>query len=153
MKRIISKLLLTSALTLGLTNPATALDFTFSFSNTMGGIEGTVTGRILGLTDNALSVPSGGVFVDSAPDDFEDVGDFNFLSIFVTISGTENNRFMVTNGQITEGRFLARGRVESIGRDVSLNLSANPSFSDIAYSQDLNDNGEIVVSEADKNQL
>ncbi len=123
MKHIISKLLLISVFTWGLTNRATALDFTFSFSNTGGGgIDGTVTGRILGLTDNATSVPTA-VFVDSAPDDFEDVGDFNFLSIFLTTELGPNNTFTVEDGQIIERRFFAEGRVGSIGRDVILDIS------------------------------
>lgn len=66
MEHSISKLLLTSALTLGLTNPATALDFTFSWGQQPGqfGVQGTVQGRIAGLTDNSTSVPTG-VFVEA----------------------------------------------------------------------------------------
>src|SRR5271170_3031461 len=54
----------------GLMHPTAAhavpLDFMFSFSNTVGAVNGTVTGEIFGLTDNATG-PASNVILDSYP--------------------------------------------------------------------------------------
>lgn len=88
----------------GIPQNATALDFTFSFSNTIGHISGTVTGEIFGLTDNATSSATS-VVIQSFP-----AGLNSQLAAPITAtlwSNQSQNSFTVTAGQVTGGSFDA----------------------------------------------
>jgi hypothetical protein len=56
---------------IGLMHPTAShagpLDFMFSFSNTVGNVNGTVTGEIFGLSDNASNQAASNVILDSYP--------------------------------------------------------------------------------------
>jgi hypothetical protein len=86
--------------------PAAALDFFFSFSNTDGGIPGTVEGVISGLEDNTDFQEASSIAITSLPAPFtfpivegNDVTQWNIQSV---------NSFDVSNGTITDYLFLAR---------------------------------------------
>jgi hypothetical protein len=80
---------------IGLLHPAASqavpLDFTFSFSNTVGNVAGTVTGEIFGLTDNAtgpaqevevLTYPAGlGMNLGTPPQIFDTNTVFNKITV------------------------------------------------------------------------
>ncbi|WP_339693048.1 PEPxxWA-CTERM sorting domain-containing protein [uncultured Parasphingorhabdus sp.] len=104
------KLLLATAASLSFvaTTPANAADFIFTFSTDTGdsgvtnGIAGSVTGRILGLTDNATSSATQ-VFVDSFS-----AGAFTGTPTDVTVWTNQfENSFTLANGVITSGSFWA----------------------------------------------
>lgn len=89
----------------GVSPASAAIDFSFSFDNTVGNVNGTVTGIIGGLEDNATgaatsleitSFPAG----LGTPVDGTDV--FAWDRIF-------SNQFTVTNGLITAADFVAYG--------------------------------------------
>jgi hypothetical protein len=50
--------------------PASADDFSFSFTNDIGNVAGTVTGEILGLTDNSTGAATD-VIIESFPSAFK----------------------------------------------------------------------------------
>ena len=54
-KQLLTGASLAAAMTLGLSAPASAADFLFSFTNNVGNVAGTVTGEVFGLVDNATS--------------------------------------------------------------------------------------------------
>lgn len=95
-----------AAMTLAST-PAMAVDFTFSFSTdltdpaVLNGVAGTVTGRVLGLTDNATSAATS-VFIDSYS-----VGGFSAPTNATLWSFQEFNSFTVVGGLITNATFHA----------------------------------------------
>jgi hypothetical protein len=104
--------LVTAVLAVPVSQPSTALTFDFSFTNdpTIGNVSGTVTGEIVGLTDNATSAATA-VYIYSipAPLSLPDVP-FNILSPpadFTTNETTFQNTFTVSQGQIISAEFLA----------------------------------------------
>ena len=82
-----------------------ALDFTFSFDNSIGNTSGTVSGIIQGLNDNNTGAASA-VIVTDVPIDLE--GSFNNGNNAVAWDTQYSNSFTVTNGVITSGNFEAR---------------------------------------------
>jgi hypothetical protein len=82
---------------------ASTLDFTFSFTNDSGDVNGTVTGEIIGLADNATSSASA-IYITSYP---ASLG----LSLTTPYSLTPLpsstlNKFRVFNGEVVESGFL-----------------------------------------------
>jgi hypothetical protein len=99
---------------------AQADNFSFSFSNdpAFGNMDGTVTGKIFGLTDNAMSSATD-VIIDSYPASLIQFGSY---STPVDVSTWTNsfvyeNSFTVVNDQITGGAFSI---VNSATNDVLL---------------------------------
>jgi hypothetical protein len=77
------------------------LDFMFSFSNTTGNVNGTVTGEIFGLTDNATG-PASNVILDSYP-----AGLGLPTPPLTILTGITSNSFTVTDETITAATFSA----------------------------------------------
>jgi hypothetical protein len=81
--------------------------FTFSFTGTSGNVSGTVTGEILGLTNNSTS-PAGGVILDSYPALFTSAPDLSTTPVDVTSwSDVSFNIVTETAGSITAYDFDA----------------------------------------------
>jgi hypothetical protein len=90
---------------IGLMHPTAShagpLDFMFSFSNTVGNVNGTVTGEIFGLTDNATG-PASNVVVDGYP------AGLGLPTPPITVFMMQNpNIFTVSNATVTAADFLA----------------------------------------------
>ena len=102
------KISLGLALTLGmLAGSANALTFDFSFSNNpaWGNIAGTVTGEIVGLTDNATSAASA-VYIDTYPTGLNQFGTYSApFDVLAWTGSVGENSFTVANGVITGGHF------------------------------------------------
>lgn len=106
-KQILSKLagisLATSIAFLGTANTAQALDFSFSFDDTVDPNQGTVTGTIMGLNDNANGQQPASVTVDNAP------ASLGFTSLPLSLDYTDGNGFDVSNGAIVNASALYTG--------------------------------------------
>jgi hypothetical protein len=92
----------------GAVKPASAvISINFSFSNdpSFGNVPGTVSGRILGLVDNATSAATG-VFIDAAPDALG-YGPFP-VDVFSRFPVITENSFTVIGGVIAAAGFLAQ---------------------------------------------
>ena len=117
----VTAFLLAISLSISVTNTY-ALDFYFSFtddpSDDLGSIHvpGTVTGRVLGLTDNTSNQPAASVFLDSFPTlssgtctcslYSSDMLGIDLASWFITPSFPLNaNSFSVAGGNITAAEF------------------------------------------------
>ena len=106
-----------------LASPAHALDFNFSFSNVTGNADGTVTGEIFGLTNNATSAASD-IVIDSAPAGwvlpaipfsvFSHAGDWSGGYI-------DENSFTVSNGVLTDANFQIYGGYFDLNYDNTYN--------------------------------
>jgi len=87
---------------------AHAINFEFSFTSTNphpGTVPGTVTGRIIGLSDNSTGAASQ-VLIDSFPSDLNSV--VGPAPIDATLWNTQRqNEFVVLNGQVIGGGFWA----------------------------------------------
>jgi hypothetical protein len=98
---------------IGLSSPGYALNFTFSFTNTLDGVyvPGTVTGEIFGLADNAISAATD-VTITSYPANTSSAG-FTFptspLDLFASPWTVNHNQFAVSGGEITAFEFVASG--------------------------------------------
>ena len=81
---------------------AMADDFTFSFTNNVGTVSGTVTGEIIGLTNNATGAASQ-VIITSVP---SGLSPFEGTPFDATTWDTQTtNSFTETNGVITAANF------------------------------------------------
>jgi hypothetical protein len=93
---------------IGLMHPTAShagpLDFMFSFSNTVGNVNGTVTGEIFGLTNNTANQAASNVVVDSAPALLGLPAFPSPLPIFTDVTA---NSFTVLNGAITDASFAS----------------------------------------------
>ena len=83
---------------------AKALDFNFSFDNTVGSVAGTVEGTIQGLNDNSTGAASA-VLITSFPAGLG--GSFDIGNNAVLWDTVLANSFTVTNGAITAASFDA----------------------------------------------
>ncbi|BAZ30398.1 hypothetical protein NIES4074_28580 [Cylindrospermum sp. NIES-4074] len=87
---------------------AKALDFNFSFDNVNGPDNGTVTGKIFGLTEGSSSATQ--VIVESYPNS----ASFPALPLPINLvfpnSPVLSNSFVVTNGQLTNANFQYQGQ-------------------------------------------
>jgi hypothetical protein len=88
---------------------AQADDFSFSFTNTVGNVAGTVTGEILGLTDNSTG-PAAKVIVESFPAGLNSV--LGSAPIDATSWTIFNNSFTETGGQVVAADFDAETGTE-----------------------------------------
>jgi hypothetical protein len=91
-----------------------ALTFDFSFTNTAPGVTpGTVTGEIVGLSDNATSAATA-VIINSYPSALGTIPTPINLFSYPLIAGNPNsiaaNSFSVSGGQITASDFYANGQ-------------------------------------------
>jgi hypothetical protein len=98
-------LLLLLFATLFFSTSAKADDFSFSFTNTLGDVSGTVTGEILGLTNNATG-PAAQVLITSFPSGLD--SDMGPAPIDATLWVKQYvNTFTETNGEVTAAEFAA----------------------------------------------
>lgn len=88
--------------------PASADDFSFSFTNDIGNVAGTVTGEILGLTDNTTG-PATDVIIESYPSALNADLFSSYTAPIDLFSGswfgTDTNTFTETGGEITAADF------------------------------------------------
>lgn len=99
--------------------PARALTFDFSFTDTIGDVSGTVTGQIVGLSNNSTG-PATALYIDSAPAGL----DLSITTTFDVLSSTNTvdlNSFTVSGGQVTAGAFQSLYKSGS-SADFSLSL-------------------------------
>ena len=97
---------------------ASALDFNFSFDNTILNVPGTVEGTIQGLNDNSTGAASA-VLITSFPAGLG--GSFDISNDAMLWDNILVNEFTVTNGSITAASFDARNN--SGGDTLCLNAS------------------------------
>jgi hypothetical protein len=93
--------------------PAYALNFDFSFTNTIGSIPGTVTGEIFGLADNTADQAATNVVIDSYPPaavGLPPVPWDIFNASGYTIS---TNTFTVAGGTVTAASFIETSNVNT----------------------------------------
>ena len=93
---------------------AVALDFSFSFSDdaaddSLGNthVPGTVTGRILGLSNNTSGQAAGSVLIDSHPVWNVGFGNFDATGIDLLGGSIFANTFDVAGGVITDAYFIS----------------------------------------------
>jgi hypothetical protein len=109
--------------------PARADNFTFSFINWEGNVNGTVTGEIIGLTNNTTGHAQ--VIITSYPAGLESV----FPSGPIDTSSWDNqvqNSFTETNGVITAADFWALKTIDSFPEGAQFYL--NGGFDDSDYN-------------------
>lgn len=124
---------------------ASALNFDFSFSNTWGGVPGTVTGTVFGLTDNASSQTASSIILTSVPVVFDAPGDSGhgqFGDDPTTWPVQTSNSFTVVSDVITEATFYASTDGALSGR-VLFNLGLNSGY----YMKDVDLIGGITLDE------
>ncbi len=103
---------------------AQADDFTFSFVNTVGNVGGTVTGEILGLTNNSTG-PATEVLITSFPSGLNSV--LGSAPINATdFTSQVSNSFTETNGQVTAADFIAWETVDSYTYGGELYVDGDP---------------------------
>jgi hypothetical protein len=101
-------------LCLMLPGPLRADDFTFSFTNTLGNLAGTVTGQILGLTNNTTG-PATAVIITSFSSGLN--SDLGSAPIIATNwNDPIVNSFVEANGVVTAADFEAKNLI--IGTDL-----------------------------------
>ncbi len=130
------------ALTLGLavglcainTSKASALDFTFSFSNNGGNVNGTVTGTVYGLTDNVTSSATR-VTIESYPTGLGTPVDGLIATDW---GGVQENSFTVANGAITAGDFLSYGPNSGLCLNSNDNCFTGSNSNALTFNQDRN---------------
>ena len=138
--------LATSIAFLGTTNTAQALDFSFSFDDTAGANQGTVTGKITGLSDDTNDQQPATVTVDGAP------SDLNFSSLPLNLNYQNGDGFDVSGGMITNASALYSDATSQIrfnfgGAEVNslkniadstnvLTSRAGDGFANITYTND-----------------
>jgi hypothetical protein len=97
---------------------ANLLDFDFSFTNTIGDVSGTVTGEIVGLSDNSTSSASQ-VLIESFPSGLDNI--FASLPIDATTWDQQyQNSFTVVGGQVVSGGFWAEQSVDGYQQGAQL---------------------------------
>ena len=104
------------------TSTARADDFTFSFSNTVGDVSGTVTGEIIGLTNNSTSSATE-VLITSYPAGLDSI-----FSNPVNASLWDQqyqNSFTEVGGELTGGSFWAQDTVsgDPVGAQLYINVA------------------------------
>jgi hypothetical protein len=113
------------AVTLGAMSLAAHADLVFewSFTNVIGNVAGTVSGKIYGLSDNATGAASK-VTIDSYPSALDSV--YAAGEIDTSLWNQQyQNLFTVTGGAITAGGFWAQNTVSgsSVGSQLYINGS------------------------------
>lgn len=103
---------------------AAIVDFYFSFTNVTGDTNGTVTGRILGLSDNAAGQAATNVLIDSYPEPLS----FGFFNVGNDATAWETqlvNSFDVSGGLITAATFAAYQNTGGADDSLRLNYTGN----------------------------
>jgi hypothetical protein len=111
-----------AALTLMLSaSSARADDFTFSFGNTVGDVSGTVTGEIIGLTNNSTSSATE-VLITSYPAGLDSI--FSNPIDASLWDQQYQNSFTEAGGELTGGSFWAQDTVsgDAVGAQLYLNV-------------------------------
>ena len=100
--------------------------FQFSFTNnpSLGGVPGTVTGRILGLAEDGTG-PASQVLIDSFPAGLNSIA--GPTPIDATLwDGQDQNSFTTVAGQIVGGGFVARQTVNLNNQGFQLYINGSP---------------------------
>jgi hypothetical protein len=98
---------------------AKADDFSFSFTNTVWyGVPGTVTGEILGLTNNATG-PATEVLITSFPAGLDTIVGSGPINAMLW-NYQEENSFTVSGGEVTAGGFWAQQEVNGFPKGLQL---------------------------------
>jgi hypothetical protein len=98
---------------------AKADDFSFSFTNTAGsGVPGTVTGEILGLTNNATG-PAAEVLITSFPAGLDSIVGSGPINAMLW-NFQEENSFTESGGEVTAGGFWAQQIISGNVRGLQL---------------------------------
>jgi hypothetical protein len=101
------------------------LNYSFSFTNTKGNVPGTVTGEILGLTNNATG-PAAKVLIISFPAGLDSVFGPAPINATLWVDQFENS-FTVVDGVVTSGAFWAEGsNPEELGSSLYINAGIGP---------------------------
>jgi hypothetical protein len=110
---------------------AHADDFSFSFTNTDGNLSGTVTGEILGLTDNTTG-PAAQVLIESYPSAIASIvgpGPIDATLFYNQLA----NSFTETNGVVTAGEFAAYNPQPGILDELSINFDGETTMQVCGY--------------------
>ena len=106
---------------------ASALDFSFSFSNQDGNVDGTVTGTIKGLKDNTTSAATE-VDLTSYPAGLGTNPNPSGNVVYTSSGGgwdpNASGSFTVTNGLITDYQFYASSKPSELVLDSSEQISS-----------------------------
>jgi hypothetical protein len=94
--------------------------FSFSFTNTIGNFPGTVTGEILGLTNNSTG-PAAEVLITSFPAGLDSIYPPGPINATAWAIQSENS-FTEVGGQVTAGEFWADDYYGSNPNGVQLNI-------------------------------
>lgn len=125
--RAIGSMAILTVLTLS-SRSAKADNFTFSFSNTIGDVSGTVTGEIFGLTNNATG-PATEVLITSFPAGLDSVLGSAPIDASLWTSQVTNS-FTETGGMITGGAFEAQDTIggNSVGAQLFIDAFGSINF-------------------------
>jgi hypothetical protein len=101
-----------------------ALIFDFSFTNALGNVAGTVTGRILGLSDNSTG-PASQVLIDTFPAALDSIA--GAAPIDATLWDQQYlNSFTTVAGQVVSGGFWAQQSILSYPQGFQLYVNGSP---------------------------
>ena len=100
------------------------LVFNFSFSNTIGNVNGTVTGRILGLSDNSTGAASQ-VLIDTFPVGLVNVAGAPPINPMFWDQQYQNS-FTTVGGQVVSGSFHAQQTIGTFSQGYQLYIGAGP---------------------------
>ena len=132
---------------------ARADNFTFSFSNTVGNVSGTVTGEIFGLTNNATG-PASEVLITSFPAGLDSVLGSAPIDVSLWTSQVADS-FTETNGMVTGGGFEAQDTIggQTVGAQLFVDQGMTINFlnvdgSDTHYVWNNNGPGGVTFDPA-----
>jgi hypothetical protein len=123
------------------------LDFDFSFQNTIGTVNGTVTGEILGLANNSTG-PASEVLITGFPAGLDSTAGATPINAMSWIDQVENT-FTVVNGQVVSGGFWAQQTVGVIPYGYQLYVDGEIDPTDFVNYLNLDGNNNNYVWNTD----
>jgi hypothetical protein len=102
---------------------ASLLNFDFSITNTIGDVSGTVTGEILGLSDNSTG-PAAEVLIDTFPAGLNNIAGPTPINATLWTSQDQNS-FTVSAGQVIAGGFWAENGIFGNGNFFQLYINGD----------------------------
>jgi len=126
-------------------SPVHADDFSFSFTNTVGNVSGTVTGEILGLTDGTTG-PAAEVILESYPAAlFPDVvANGNIMTNEATWGAPDANFFTESGGTITGGNFVVGVAATGFAVGFELDNGGESGLEDVNFATGIDSEIEIA---------
>lgn len=109
---------------------AHATDIPFSFTNTIGDVSGTVTGRIIGLVDNSTSAATA-IYIDSFPTALNSAFGSPPIDVFAWNDQwfyVGQNSFTLSNGVLTSAQFFVQAQDDNGFFQLWLNGDGNTNF-------------------------